>query len=402
MSRSGLYGLAAFVTGGVLFFAAAQQKLPLPPPFATPSAQNQPRVVAKPENAKLNVPPGFQIEVFAEGFQRPRFMLLGPGNEILVSDSAEKGAVYVLYGRGRKERKKLIGELWRPYGLAIHDGYLYVGEPDSIKRYKYDSKELTAGPGEEILSFKAFVDHNSTGHWTRSLLFDAEGQKLYIGIGSHSNVSPDEDPHRAAINRCNPDGTGLEVFASGTRNPVGLHWYPGTQTLWATVQERDGLGDDLVPDFLTHIQQGAFYGWPFAYAGPNEEPRNKGMRPDLVAKTVQGDVLLGSHVAVLDFTFYTGSQFPHEYRGGAFLAFHGSWNRSKRVGQEIAFIPFRRGKPSGPMRPVVTGWMLSPDDREVWGRPVAVLQLNDGSLLISDDGGKKLWRLSSIGNPSPL
>jgi len=206
-------------------------------------------------------------------------------------------------------------------------------------------------------------------------------------------VSTGEDPMRAAINRFNPDGSGHEILASGTRNPIGLHWYPGTDTLWAAVQERDALGDDLVPDYFTHVQPGAFYGWPYAYSGPHEEPRHKGERPDLVAKTIAGDVLLQSHLAVLDFLFYTGKQFPKEYQGGAFLAFHGSWNRSKRVGYEVGFIPFKDGKPSGPVQEFLTGWMISPESREVWGRPVGIMQLPDGSILVSDDGGKKIWRI---------
>jgi glucose/arabinose dehydrogenase len=289
------------------------------------------------------------------------------------------------------DRRKLIAGLDRPYGLAFWHEYLYVGEPESIKRYKYDAKAMTAGPGEEVISLKGF----GHGHWTRSLLFDRAGQKLYVGVGSGSNVSPGEDPVRAAINRYNPDGSGHETYASGTRNPIGLHWYPGTDTLWAAVQERDALGDDLVPDYFTHIRQGGFYGWPYAYIGPNEDPRNKGKAPDLVAKTIVPDVpLIPAHQAVLDFEFYTAKQFPAEYRDGAFLAMHGSWNRAKRVGYKIAFIPFRNGMPSGPERDFLTGWMISPDSRDVWGRPVGLFILPDGSMLVSDDGGKKLWRVS--------
>jgi glucose/arabinose dehydrogenase len=349
-------------------------------------------VIPQPEGAKLSVPKGFQVEIYQEGFKVPRFMLLGPSNEILLSDAARgtAGAVYVLQGNSRKA---LIEGLDRPYGLAIQDGYLYVGEPESIKRYKYDAKAMTAGPGQEIASLKGF----SGGHWTRSLLFSRDGKRLCVGVGSASNVSPGGDPKRAAINCYNPDGSGHEIFAEGTRNPIGMRYYPGTDTLWAAVQERDELGDDLVPDYFTHIRKGAFYGWPFAYTGPNEDPRNKGQRPDLVAKTIQGDVQLGAHVAVLDFIFYTGKQFPKEYQGGAFLAFHGSWNRSMRVGQSIAFIPFKNGKPSGALREVLTGWMIGPDQREVWGRPVAILQLPDGSLLISEDGNNRIWHLSYKG-----
>jgi glucose/arabinose dehydrogenase len=385
-----------FALGSALLFAAsavfyAQQKV-LPAPFATPSANNRPRVIPQPAGAKLTVPPGFHVEIYQEGFKVPRMMLLGPGNEILLSDAARgtEGAIYVLQG---KERKAIIQGLDRPYGLALQDGYLYVGEPESIKRYKYDAKAMTAGPGQEIISLKGF----GGGHWTRSLLFSRDGKRLCVGTGSGSNVSPGEDPRRAAINCYNPDGSGHEIFASGTRNPTSIHYYPGTDTLWAAVQERDELGDDLVPDYFTHIQKGGFYGWPYAYSGPHEDPRNKGQRPDLVAKTIPGDVLLGSHVAVLDFLFYTGKQFPAEYQGGAFLAFHGSWNRSKRVGQSIAFIPFKDGKPSGPMREVLTGWMLGPDAREVWGRPVGIMQMPDGSILITEDGNNRIWHLSYKG-----
>ena len=376
------------VGAAAVFYAADAPKLP--PPFATPSVRNTPRVIPQPAGAKLNVPAGFTMEIWAEGFKTPRIMVLGPSNEIILSDAARTGGgVFVLTNNG-KNRKTLVENLSRPYGLALNGGFLYVGMPESIMRYKYDSKAMTATDGQEIVSYKGF----GAGHWTRSLLFDRSGRKLYVGVGSGSNVSPGEDPKRAAVNVYNADGTGPEIFASGLRNPTSLRWYPGSDTLWAAVQERDELGDDLVPDFFTHVQKGAFYGWPYAYTGPNEDPRNKGQKPDLVAKTIAGDVQLGAHVAVLDFQFYTGSMFPAEYKNGAFLALHGSWNRSKRVGQSIAFVPFKDGKPSGPVKEVVSGWMLSPDSPEVWGRPVGILQLPDGSLLVSEDGNSRIWRLS--------
>ncbi len=389
---------AAFAIAATAVFAAGQDQqyeAKLPPPYATPSSDNHPVVITRPEGAQLQVPHGFQIEEYASGFQQPRYMLLGPNNEILLSDSAG-GTVYVLTNNNgsykNPQRKAILKGLERPYGLALWQGYLYVGEPSSVKRYKFDAKSMTADShGEQIASFPG------THHWTRSLLFDAKGEKLYVGVGSGSNDDTGEDPRRAAINRYNPDGSGHEIFASGTRNPIGLHWYPGTDTLWAAVQERDTLGDNLVPDYFTHIQQGGFYGWPYAYAGPHEDPINKGKRTDLVKKTIPGDILLQSHVAVLDFTFYTGKQFPREYQGGAFLAFHGSWNRSQRVGYEVAFVPFANGKPSGAVRDFMTGWLVSPGSKDVWGRPVAVLQLPDGSLLVSDDGGKKIWRIAYKG-----
>jgi glucose/arabinose dehydrogenase len=372
--------LAAFTCWGA--------EVKLPPPFATPSSTNRPKVIAKPADAQLHVPDGFTIAQYAEGFEQPRYMTLGPSQEILLSDS-KAGVVYIL----EPGRKKLIEKLDRPYGLAFWKDYLYVAETTSVKRYKYDAKQMTAGPGEEVVNMKGF----DKAHWTRAVLFDKDGKKMYVGVGSGSNVDPGDPPMRAAINRFNPDGSGHEIFASGTRNPTSIHWYPGTNTLWASVQERDLLGDDLVPDYLTHIQQGAFYGWPYAYIGPNEDPRRKGERPDLVKKTIVPDVVLGAHVAVIDFEFYTGTQFPKHYQGGAFFAFHGSWNRSKRVGQSIGYMPFKNGKPSGPLEEFLYGWMLAPDKPEVWGRPVGVLQMTDGSLLVSEDGNNKIYRISYKG-----
>lgn len=382
------------LAGAAALAALAWQAAPkLPPPYATPSADNPPRVVPRPAGAQLHVPQGFRIEEYLSGFERPRSMLLGPSQEVLVTDSREgpDGAVYVLQDRARK---KLIGGLDRPYGLAFLHEYLYVGEPTSIKRYRYDAKAITATGGEEVVSMPGI----ESGHWTRSIVFSPDGSKMYVGVGSSSNDSPGDPPIRAAVNRYNPDGSGHESFASGTRNPIGLHFYPGTSALWAAVQERDTLGDNLVPDYFTHLQQGGFYGWPYAYIGPHPDPKNGRSRPDLVKKTIVPDVPLEpAHVAVLDFTFYTGKQFPAEYRGGAFLAFHGSWNRSRRAGYSVAFIPFRDGKPAGAQKDFVTGWMLAPERREVWGRPVAVLQLPDGSLLVTDDGGGKIWRVSCGG-----
>jgi glucose/arabinose dehydrogenase len=366
------------------------QVVKLPPPYATRSAVNPPEVVPRPAGAGLHLPPGFKIDIFAEGFKQPRYMTLGPSSEILLSDSADApdGAVYVLEGGNRK---KLLAGLDRPFGLAFWKNYLYVAEATSLRRYPYNAGSRTAGKGEEVVP----LAYTGAGHWTRTVLFSRDGAKLYLAVGSRSNNSTGEPPIRAAINRYNPDGSGHEIFASGMRNPIGLRWYPGSETLWATVQERDGLGDDLVPDYLTHVQQGGFYGWPYAYIGKNVDPKNKGARPDLVAKSLVPDVLLEpAHRASMDFIFYTGTQFPAEYRGGAFVAFHGSWNRSKRVGYSLGFIPFRDGKPTGPLTDFVTGWMVSPESREVWGRPVGLLQLPDGSLLLSDDVGNRIWKIS--------
>ncbi|MDQ2946883.1 MAG: PQQ-dependent sugar dehydrogenase, partial [Acidobacteriota bacterium] len=276
------------------------------------------------------------------------------------------------------------------YGLAFWKDYLYVGEPTSIKRYKYDSKTGSVGTGEEVVALPGYTK----GHVTRTIAFDSKNEKMYLAVGSSGDFVIGDPPDRAAINRYNPDGTGHEIYASGVRNPVGLRFYPGTDQLWATVEERNDLGDGLVADYFTSIRQGGFYGWPYAYLGPHEDPRAKEKRPDLVASTITPDIALAPHCAVLDFVFYAGNQFPAEYRNGAFLANHGSSNRSDRVGYSVSFVPFKNGKPSGPVRDFLTGFMLGPDQKEVWGRPVGLLQLRDGSLLVSDDGGKVVWRVS--------
>jgi glucose/arabinose dehydrogenase len=367
----------------------------LPPPYATPSSTNRAQVIDRPDGAKLTLPPGFSIAEYATDFTRPRYMLLGPSNELLLSDSVENGKVILLLDKNKDYvsdgRRDLITGLDRPYGMAFHQGYLYVAETTSLKRYPYDAKAMTVGKGQELVKMADF----GKGHWTRTIAFDSKG-KLYLGVGSASNVDHGEPAMRAAISRMNADGTGQEIYASGTRNPTSIRFYPGTDTLWSAVQERDGLGDDLVPDYLTSIKQGGFYGWPYAYIGPNADPRRT-ENPELVKKTIVPDVVMGAHVAVLDFLPYTGKQFPAEYRNGIFIAQHGSWNRSQRTGYNVMFVPFHDGKPSGAPKPFLNGWMLSPAQREVWGRPVGLLQLPDGSILITDDGGNKIWRISYKG-----
>jgi glucose/arabinose dehydrogenase len=383
-----------FAALGSAAFAADPPKLPAP--YHTPSASNAPTVITRPDGARLTLPAGFTIDEFAAGFQRPRYMISLPSGEIVLSDAAKAGSVYILSDKNKdnriddSEKTELLSGLDRPFGLAVYKGFLYVAEASAVKRYAFDLKTLKPGAPELIVDLKDVAE----GHWTRNILFDPKADKFYLAVGSRSNVSPGEPEIRAAISRFNPDGSGREIYASGTRNPIGLDFYPGTTTLWAAVQERDGLGDDLVPDYFTSIRQGGFYGWPYSYVGPNEEPRNKGLKPDLVAKTIVPDVVLPAHVAILDSRFYTGKQFPAKYRNGAFLAFHGSWNRAQRIGYSVVFVPFKDGKPAGPPEDFLTGFMIDPAKKEVWGRPVGLLQLADGSLLVSDDGGNKVWRIS--------
>ncbi|HUS05616.1 MAG TPA: PQQ-dependent sugar dehydrogenase [Bryobacteraceae bacterium] len=370
---------------GVALWAQASDSLPAP--FATPAVANGPKVVGRPQGAQFTVPKGFVVEEYAKGFQRPRFLLEGPGGEVLVSDTVANGSVYLVQGG---EKKVLLSGLDRPYGLAFWKDYLYVGEPTSVKRYKYDAKTRTAGPGEEVVSLPGFTK----GHVTRTIAFDRKGEKMYLAVGSSADLVTGDPETRAAINKYNPDGSGHEVFATGLRNPVGLRFYPGSDQLWSTVEERNDLGDGLVADYFTSLRPGGFYGWPYAYLGKHEDPRIKEQRKDLVERSIAPDIALAPHVAVLDFLFYTGSQFPSGYRNGAFLANHGSSNRSTRIGYSVSFVPFKKGKPSGPVRDFLTGFMLGADQKEVWGRPVGLAQLRDGSLLLSDDGGKVVWRIA--------
>ena len=366
----------------------------LPPPDATRSASNPPRVVSQPPGAKLTLPPGFQIGTWAEGeFEQPRWLALAPNGDVFLVDS-RAGRILVLRdskNSGKADERFVFAEhLNLPFGMAFWKDYLYVGDTDAVLRFHYHAGQTKAdGPPEKIADLPG---RGYNQHWTRNLVFSPDGSRMYVTVGSASNDSP-EPPPRAAISQYNPDGSGQRLVASGTRNPIGMAFYPGTSQLWAVVQERDGLGDNLPPDYLTHIQDGGFYGWPYAYLGPHPDPKNK-ERPDLVKKTITPDLLFQAHSAPMDLVFYEGSMFPREYRGDALVSFHGSWNRSQRTGYKIVRVHFAGGKPAGGYDDFVTGWMLSPDRREVWGRPVGLLVLKDGSLLIADDGANKIWRVS--------
>ncbi len=364
----------------------------LPAPFASPSSRNNPTVVPKPEGAALTAPAGFVVEEFMDfAGMRPRFMMLGPSNEVLISDTSGNGNVFVIKDG---VRSAIIEKLDRPYGLALKGDQLYVAEPTSVKVYTYDAQTMkVTSPGKEIISLAGM----GTGHNTRTLAFNRDGSKLYLSVGSQSNINLGEDPIRAAVHRYNPDGTGHETVATGLRNAVGMRFFPGTDDLWVSVHERDELGDDLVPDYVTKVEPGGFYGWPIAYIGPHVEPRHKDVDMKKVESTLYPDVILGGHVGPLDIAFYTGKMFPAKYQGGMFVALHGSWNRAARQGYKLAFIPFKgRAATAGP-EDFLSGWMLAPDKKEVWGRPVGLLQMPDGSLLVSDDGGRKVWRISYQG-----
>ncbi|MGB9463865.1 MAG: sorbosone dehydrogenase family protein, partial [Candidatus Acidiferrum sp.] len=287
------------------------------------------------------------------------------------------------------EREVFATGTTRVFGIAFKDDYVYVGNTNQLVRFRYDPKtSKRLGEAEPLMKLP------SGGHNTRSLAFSADGKHLFVAVGSGSNINTGEDPIRAAITICDPDGKNARLFATGLRNPVGLAIEPVTGKLWTGVNERDELGDNLPPDYFTSVKDGGFYGWPYSYIGSNVDDRVKQEHPELVAKAIIPDVLLGAHVAPLQFAFYSGKQFPQSYWGGAFVAEHGSWNRASRAGYQIAFVAFKDGKPSGDPVPFMTGMVPDPSAPDVLGRPVGVAVAPDGSLLIADDGGGKIYRIS--------
>jgi glucose/arabinose dehydrogenase len=401
--------VAAIALGSVAFGLGRDQGTPegtpplqkyhiTPGDLPTPSGgvANPPEVVDKPADAQLRLPPGFAIDVFADGtgFQTLRNLMEAPNGDLFAAD-ATANTITLLRDTNNDgkvdERKVVASGLNRPYGMAISNGYFYVGNTDSVVRWKWAPGEMTlAGMPEKIATLPG-----GGNHWTRTLAFSEDGSKLYVTIGSESNV--DVEQGRALIREMNPDGTASRVFASGLRNPVGLAIRPGTNEVWAGVHERDMLGDNLVPDYVTRVQDGGFYGWPYAYIGPNEDPRRKGEQPELVKKAIVPDVLLQSHSAPLGLAFYTGTQFPAEYRTDAFLALHGSWNRKMRTGYKIVRIVVRDGKPTGEYEDFIVGWSLGENQSKVWGRPVAIVVRKDGSMLVTDDAHNVIWRVTYKG-----
>jgi glucose/arabinose dehydrogenase len=384
---------------GVLFIplpGAAQvthgQKPNLPQPFATKSAGNGPDKSQAPQGFLPTVPAGFHINIFAADFKRPRLLTVAPNGDIFL---AETGANQVVILRdpqhtgGAQERIVFASGLVRPFGIAFHDDYVYIGNMSSLVRFKYDPKtSQRTGEAEKLL------DLPGGGHDTRNVAITPDGKHVLIAVGSASNIATGEPPMRAAVTICDLDGKNPRQFATGLRNPVGLAINPVTGSPWVTVNERDELGDDLPPDYLTSIKDVGFYGWPYSYIGSNVDPRVKPQMPDLVRKAVIPDVLLGAHVAPLQFAFYSGKQFPASYFGGAFVAEHGSWNRASRAGYQVAFVAFTDGQPSADPVPFMTGLVPDPNGALVYGRPVGVTTAPDGSLLVADDGIGVIYRIS--------
>src|SRR5437762_4918693 len=379
----------------------------LPPPSSNVLAINPPRVAQRPAGAQPQVPQGFKIELYASGFRDPRFLLTAPNGDIFVVES-RGNQIKVLRdtkGTGKPDVTEIFAEqgLNKPFGIAFYppgeeSQFLYVANTDGVIRFPYRNGDLKArGPAEQLgAHLSGGAAHlRSGGHWTRDIVSSPDGKKMYVSIGSRSNVSDNAaEADRARIFEFNPDGTDRRVYAWGIRSAVGIAFRLGTNELWMSTNERDELGEDLPPDYISSVRLGGFYGWPWFYLGNHPDPRHKGKHPELAGKVIVPDVLVQAHSASLNLCFYTGDQFPSEYKGDIFAAFHGSWNRMKRTGYKVVRVPFDKstGKPRGEYEDFVTGF-VTPDGK-VWGRPVGIVVAKDGSLLISEDGNGTIWRLS--------
>ena len=379
----------------------------LPAPSSNVLAINPPRVVGRPADAQLQVPPGFKIELYASGFRDPRFLLTAPNGDIFVTES-RRNQIKVLRdtkGSGKPDLTEIFTErdLNKPFGIAFYPPgndpqFLYVANTDGVIRFPYRNGDLKArGPAEKLgahLSGGA-ARLRSGGHWTRDIVFSPDGKKMYVSIGSRSNDSDNAtEADRARIFEFNSDGSQQKVYAWGTRNAVGIAFRPGSHELWMSTNERDEIGEDLPPDYVSSVRPGGFYGWPWFYIGNHVDPHHKGKHPELADKVIVPDVLVEAHSATLNLYFYAGDQFPAEYKGDIFAAFHGSWNRKKRTGYKVVRVPFDHstGKPRGEYEDFVTGFVTP--NGNVWGRPVGITVAKDGSLLFSEDGNGTIWQVS--------
>lgn len=352
-------------------------------------------------------PQGFKVTRFAKDLKNPRSVYVLPNGDVLVAEATgiwkpalSANRVTLLRDTDKDgvadEKTTFLDGLTRPYGMLVMGDYFYVANTDGIMRYPYRlGQKKIEGKGEEILELPAGGYNN---HWTRNIIANKDGTKIMVSVGSGSNNGEngmDKEARRANILEINPDGSGEEIFAAGLRNPVGMDYEPVTGALWTAVNERDELGDNLVPDYITSVKRGGFYGWPYAYFGPNEDPRMKDVRPDLVKSTLVPDYALGSHTASLGMAFYTKEAFPEHYQGGAFVAQHGSWNRTEYSGYQVVFVPFKKGKPNGKAEPFLTGFIKNAEEDEAFGRPVDVKVTPEGALLVTDDSGDTVWQVTA-------
>jgi glucose/arabinose dehydrogenase len=382
----------------------------LPQPYATPSADLPSGQVERPANAWPMAPPGFSVQLYATGLHNPRLLRAASNGDVFLAESAADD-VKILRGidaKGRAQQVETFATgLDKPFGIAFYPPgpepqWVYVANTGSVVRFPYRNGDLKArGAAQKLCDLPGGGLLRGGGHWTRDIAFSPDGKSMYVSVGSHSN-DDDSDTHPAEKDRAdilvfNPDGSGKKIFASGIRNAVGIAIHPGSGELWASVNERDALGDNLVPDYITHVEPGGFYGWPWWYMGGVQDPRQKGKHPELKARVITPDVLIQPHNASLEMLFYEGRQFPQSYRGDIFAAEHGSWNKSTRTGYEVIRVPMHGStRAENNYEDFLTGFVTP--EGEAWGRPVGVAVAADGSLLVSDDGGDVIWRVSYDGH----
>jgi glucose/arabinose dehydrogenase len=381
----------------------------LPPPYETGSSNNFPRSVSRPAGAWPQAPSGFKVDLYASGLDNPRLLRAAPNGDLFVAESAP-GRVKIFRGinpGGSSTQVEVFAAgLRQPFGIAFYPPgpdpqFVYVANTDSVVRFPYRNGDLKARGPEQVVvpDLPGGGRLQGGGHWTRDVVFSPDGKRMFISVGSRSNVDDtDNNPgehNRACILVANPDGSQLRVFAWGIRNAVGIEVHPQTGELWASVNERDGLGDNLPPDYVTRVQEGGFYGWPWYYSGGNQDPRHEGKHPELRGKVIVPDVLVQAHNASLQMTFCREGPFPREYLGDMFAAQHGSWNRSVRTGYEVIRVPLENGRATGEYIDFLTGFTTA--DGQVWGRPVGVTFGRDGSLFVTDDSSNAIWRVSYVG-----
>jgi glucose/arabinose dehydrogenase len=380
----------------------------LPAPAPEQSIDNGPAVVARPDNAWPIAPKGFKVELYSTGLDNPRLLRTAPNGDIFLAESGS-GKIKIFRGVGPdgkpKETSVFATGLHQPFGIAFYPSgpnpkWIYIGNTDSIVRFEYRSGDLVArGPVQTLAELPGGGRLRGGGHWTRDLVFSKDGSKLFASVGSHSNVDDmdthPEEFHRADVLQFTPDGKFVKVYASGIRNCVGEAINPITGQLWCSTNERDGLGNNLVPDYVTHIQEGGFYGWPWYYMGNHQDPRHQGKHPELMGKVITPDILVNPHFASLEMMFYRGSHLPAEYKGDGFACEHGSWNRSQRTGYEVIRLPMKNGHATGEYEDFLTGFVTA--EGKVWGRPVGITEAKDGSLFVSDDGSRSIWHVTYTG-----
>ena len=371
----------------------------LPQPYSPPSPANPPRTIPKPARAMPLVMPGFAVNEFARGLKNARNLKVAPDGAVFLSEP-RIGQITLLRdtdGDGRADSMTAFADGFRnPHGLAIGEDFILVGDLDGIWRLPYTSGDTkTRAPAVQVTPRRALGDPG--GHSTRNVVLHPDRTRFYVAIGSRGNIAEEPAP-RATIQEFQIDGSDQRTFASGLRNPVGTAFNPGTNDLYTVINERDGLHDELVPEYMTRVQDGGFYGWPYSYLGSNPQPNFADRRPDLVAAARIPDTLFRSHSAPIGLTFYTSDQFPAHYQGGAFVTLHGSWNAAQPRGYNVVFVPFENNQPKNEYTVFASGfWARGEERAEVWGRPSGIAVAADGALLIADDVSQTIWRITYDG-----